>query len=121
MVPFSRVLQRLGQDQAQLEADDLARTCHRDGGTRVSDLRPRHTARVTGTVHSVAVQPAGAPPQLQVELYDGTGILLLTWLGRRQVDGIEPGVFLRVSGRVTEVDDQVTIFNPAYELLPHHG
>lgn len=121
MGPFSKALQRLGQTQAQLEADDLARACAREGCTRIADLRLRESARVTGSVHSVAVQPAGAPPQLQVELYDGTGVLLLTWLGRRHVDGIAPGAFLNVSGRVTEVDDQLTMFNPAYELLPHHG
>lgn len=118
---ISRVLDRLGQDQAQLEAADLARTCSRSGCTRIADLVPRATARVTGAVHSLAVQPAEAAPRLEVELYDGTGILLLTWLGRRSVDGIRPGAYLTVQGRVTEVDDQLTMFNPGYELLPHHG
>ena len=117
---ISRVLDRLGQDQAQQEADDLARTCARTGCTRIADLVPRQTARVTGAVHSLAVQPAQSPPRLEVELYDGTGVLRLAWLGRRSIDGIRPGAYLTVWGRVTEVDDQATMFNPGYELLPHH-
>lgn len=117
---FSRVLNRLGQDQAHLEAADLARICERDGCQRIADLTPRQTARVTGAVHSLAVQPAGAEPRLEVELYDGTGVLLVTWLGRRSVEGIRPGAYLTVQGRVTAVDDQPTMFNPGYELLPHH-
>lgn len=117
---FARVLDRLGQDQAQLEATDLARTCARGGCTNVANLVPREHARVTGAVHSLAVLPAQAAPRLEVELYDGTGILVLTWLGRRSIEGIRPGAFLTVEGRVTEVDDQLTMFNPGYELLPHH-
>lgn len=118
MSVMSRLLDRLGKDQAELEADELARECSRAGCRRIADVRPRALASLTGCVHSVAVPPRGEDPRLDVELYDGTDILQVTWLGRREIGGIVPGVFITVHGRVCEVDGQLTMFNPTYDLLP---
>jgi len=121
MSMLNRMVEHLGRDQAQLEADDLSAECARPGCVRVGELRARESAQVTGVVHSLAVQPPDRSPQLEVELYDGTGTLLLVWLGRRSIPGIRTGTYLTVRGRVTEIDDQRVIFNPAYELLPDRG
>ncbi|WP_153394896.1 OB-fold nucleic acid binding domain-containing protein [Ornithinicoccus halotolerans] len=118
MSVVTRVLETLGQNQAALEAEDLAQECGRPGCTRIAALQPRQVAEVTGAVHSLAVQPRDRTPALQVELYDGTGVLRLLWLGRRAITGIRPGVFLTVRGRITEVDGVPAMYNPAYELLP---
>ena len=69
----------------------------------------------------MALRPQIQVPALVVELFDGTGSLSLVWLGRRAVVGIVPGVMLRVEGRVTDLRGGPTIYNPAYEILPHHG
>ena len=39
-------------------------------------------------------------PVLEADLYDGSGIVTLVWLGRRRIAGIEPGRNLTVRGRV---------------------
>lgn len=121
MSVFGRIVERLGQDQAELEAGELAKECTRAGCTRIGTLRERQVVEVTGCVHSLAAQPRDRAPELQVDLYDGTGLLRLVWLGRREIEGIRPGVFLTVRGRVTVVQDQKTMFNPGYQLLPDHG
>lgn len=115
-----RMLDDLAQDQAELEAEELTIECARPGCTRIADLRPRRQATVTGTVHSVAVLPAEQAPELRVELYDGTGLLDVIWMGRRSIEGIRPGSYLTLTGRVTLVDGRRTIFNPGYEMLPGH-
>lgn len=116
--PVARLLDRLSQSQAESEAEELTRVCSRAGCTRIERLTAREVAQVTGCVHSLTAEPRQAHPQLAVELYDGTEMLQLIWLGRRQIEGIRPGAFLTVEGRVTELDGRLTIFNPGYHLLP---
>lgn len=111
----------LGLDQSELEAREVAAECARPGCTRIADLVPRTQVAVTGTVHSVAALPADRAPELRVELYDGTGIVDVIWLGRRAIEGIGPGTYLTLTGRVTLVDGRRTIFNPGYEMLPGRG
>lgn len=120
MSPVHRFLERLSRDQASVEADEVARECARPGCTRIADLRRCEVSQVTGTVHSLAVPPRGSNPELRVELYDGSGILTLVWLGRRSIAGIEPGAYLTVTGRVACEDDRMVMFNPSYDLLPAH-
>lgn len=115
-----RVRDRFGQDQAAVEAADLSLECSRPGCVRIEELKERGWGRVTGTVHSLAVPPQGSPPQLRVELYDGSGVLGLVWLGRSSINGIEPGSYLTVTGRVAATDDRLVMYNPGYDLLPAH-
>ena len=69
-----------------------------------------------GTLRTVTLRPRGGVPALEAELYDGSGILTLVWLGRRRIAGIEPGRNLRVEGRIGRMDGARVMFNPRYEL-----
>lgn len=115
-----RARDHFGQDQAAVEAADLSRECARPGCVRIAELTERCWGQVTGTVHSLAVPPHGSAPELRVELYDGSGVLGLVWLGRSSITGIEPGSYLTVTGRVAVQDDRLVMFNPGYDLLPAH-
>lgn len=118
---MSRITQTLnawGRDQALVEADEIASECARPGCSFISAIAEGEMAQVTGTVHSMAVQPHGSRPQMRVELYDGTAILELVWLGRRNIAGVEPGAYLTVSGRVALNGDNLVMYNPGYDLLP---
>jgi hypothetical protein len=53
---------------------------------------------------------------VEAELFDGTDSILLVWIGRRRIPGIEPGKTLQVRGRVGERDGRKAIYNPYYEL-----
>lgn len=114
-------LDSLAADPSEVAAEELAHECARPGCTRIADLEVRDVASVTGTVHSIAVLPLEQDPELRIELYDGTGVLDVIWLGRREIEGIRPGAYLTLSGRVTLVDGRRTIFNPGYQMLPSHG
>jgi hypothetical protein len=55
-------------------------------------------------------------PALEAELWDGSGLITLVWLGRRRIAGIEPGRSVKVTGRVGAQDKLRVMFNPRYEL-----
>jgi hypothetical protein len=79
---------------------------------------------VRGEIRAVTLRPTDEVPALDAELWDGTEVLHLIWLGRRSIPGIAVGVKLQASGRVTRHHDVLTIFNPSYEIIGrdgHHG
>lgn len=114
-------LDDLGRSQSQLESEELAVECSRPGCTPIAQVQARAAYSVTGTVHSIAVIPSDQAPELHIELFDGTGILDVIWMGRREIEGIRTGAFLTLTGRVTMVDGRRTIFNPGYQMLPEHA
>ncbi len=101
-----------------MEAEELREDTAHSGCPRISELRDRQVTDVAGRVRSVALRPRSTVSALQVDLYDGTGVLQLVWLGRRSIRGIEPGTHLTAHGRVTSLHGNPTIFNPSYELVP---
>lgn len=89
------------------------------GVTPIADTVWRSNVRVAGRVKGVRVQPwAEKIASLEITLADHTGGLTVVFLGRRHISGIHLGAHLVVEGMVTEVRHQLTIINPAYELLP---
>lgn len=111
-------LRRLTSSDAELEAEDLRSESTRLGGTSVVDLPDRAPAIVCGTIRTTTLRPRAGTPALVAEVYDGTGVLTVVWLGRRSIRGIEAGRRIRVHGRVAQRDGRPIVFNPRYELLP---
>ena len=113
-----RAIKGLVSSEAELEAEDLQKVSGKMGGCPVKELPDRRAAVVCGTLRTVTLRPRANVPALVGELYDGSGVLTIVWLGRRQIPGIEPGRRLRVSGRVNRKDGKPVVYNPSYELLP---
>lgn len=53
---------------------------------------------------------------LDVTVDDGTGTLVCTFFGRREIHGFSVGRRVRVSGRLARYRDRQCLLNPAYEL-----
>ena len=83
---------------------------------RIETLTPGRTAVVGGRLRAVVYTPTENVPTLEAELYDGTQSILLVWLGRRRIAGIEPGRRLIARGRVGVCEGRSVIYNPWYEL-----
>src|SRR5215469_5423625 len=81
----------------------------------------REKVDVAGTLRTVTLRPRGSTLTMEAELWDGTGRVLLVWLGRRDIPGVEPGRKIVVHGRLTSVKGERAIYNPAYELQPIAG
>jgi RecG-like helicase len=118
---LSRLSERFTKTVTQIEADELKEDSARMGCTPMCDLEDRQEATVSGTVRAVTLRPRVNVPALVVDLYDGSRTINLVWLGRRTIGGIQPGTYLRATGRVTHTRGIPTIFNPAYEIVPLRG
>jgi hypothetical protein len=111
-----RFLRRMAAGKAELEAEELQKTADDEGATPISDCGQRKRHCVAGTLRTVTLRPRGGAPALEAELYDGTDVVNLVWLGRRKIAGIDPGRRLRAEGLVSEQDGRKVMFNPRYEL-----
>lgn len=84
----------------------------------ISQCQPGAQVEVVGNIRSVSVAPSAKSPALEIELYDGSGVVTVVWMGRRTIPGIVAGRTVKVCGRLTCNTDRPTIFNPRYELRP---
>ena len=100
------------------DARDLRHRYQESGQDCIVDAPDRQRVRLRGTLKTVTLRPRGGVPALEAELYDGTGVLTVVWLGRRRIAGIDPGRSLEVQGRIGEHEGERIIFNPRYQLMP---
>lgn len=107
--------------QSQLDAITEIETAIAKGGTPIAEIPPRTRATVCGSLQSVTLRPKDRVPALEADLFDGSGTLLVVWLGRRSIGGVDPGRRISVTGLVTDVDGRPTMFNPNYSLSPGPG
>lgn len=114
---FSRLVRKLTSDVEELDADDLSVKAERGGAQRACDCRSGDEVTVLGRLRSVELCPASDAATLEAELFDGTDGVMLVWLGRRRIPGIEPGRTIKVRGRLADRDGQKVLYNPYYELL----
>lgn len=112
-----RAMHRLTTQPDQLDAEDLQRRAGEEGAVSVASCIDRTPVTVFGTIRSLTIRPRAGTPALEAELYDGSGVVTLVWLGRRTIGGVEPGRQLRAMGRITTNEGRRLIFNPRYELL----
>lgn len=118
---FSRLRRVLRSGFAELEADDLRDASRRVGGTPIAECRVGDQVTVGGRIRSVTLCPNAVVPEVEAELYDGSGKVRLVWLGRRRIRGVSPGREILATGRLAESDGVKTIYNPAYDLSPASG
>jgi hypothetical protein len=89
-----------------------------DGGVvPIGDVRWRTFARIRGRIRSMRVQPWANVASLECVVVDPSGGILVVFLGRRKVAGIELGRELRAEGMVGKSRGYLAILNPEVELL----
>lgn len=99
-------------------ARDLRQTYAETGAETIAAAPDRQQVRLRGTLRTVTLRPRGGVPALEAELYDGSGVLTLVWLGRRRIAGITPGRSIQVQGRIGMHEGVRILYNPRYELMP---
>ncbi len=83
----------------------------------IGQVRWRDRAKVRGRVRSMRVQPWSGVATLECVIVDDTGGLVLVFLGRRQVAGIELGRHVIAWGMVGEHRGYLAILNPEIEIV----
>jgi hypothetical protein len=109
---------RLASSQSEIEAQELREGADEAGATPIASCGGRRRFCVAGTLRTVTLRPRGGAPALEAELYDGSDVIDLVWLGRRRIAGIEPGRPVKAEGLVSIQDGRKVMFNPRYELRP---
>ncbi|HEU5034110.1 MAG TPA: OB-fold nucleic acid binding domain-containing protein [Mycobacteriales bacterium] len=117
MNKFRRAVRNLTAETQELDADDLQQQAVEAGATKVGSCPDRMPVTVYGTIRSMTIRPRAGLPALEAELYDGSGSVVLVWLGRRTIAGLGAGRQVRATGRITTNDGQRFIYNPRYELV----
>jgi amino acid transporter len=116
-----RRLKRLTADQHELAVEDLQESLIECGATPIAACRDREPVTIAGTLRTVVTRPRAGVPVLEAEMWDGTGSVTVSWLGRRQIPGISPGRNIVIHGRITVVPGGRAVYNPVYELRPSSG
>ncbi|MFB9311894.1 OB-fold nucleic acid binding domain-containing protein [Nocardioides plantarum] len=98
-------------------ARDMRATYVGSGKVSIAEAPDRELVTLRGTIRTVTVRPRGGVPALEAELYDGSGVLTIVWLGRRRIAGIDPGRSVQVRARIGVHDGHRIIYNPRYELI----
>jgi hypothetical protein len=111
-----RFFDRLTASEQQLEAEELQRDVAKCGAMPAGQCRRGQVVSVSGRLRTVAYTPRTNLPTLEADLYDGSDVVTLVFLGRRSIVGIEPGRQLTAKGRIAIRDDRKVIYNPYYEL-----
>jgi hypothetical protein len=107
---------RLTASTHSLDAAELASEVEKLPCEKLTNIERGEPAVVGGRVRSVKFTPTENVPVLEAELFDGSASILLVWLGRRRIAGIEPGRKLLARGRVGVHNGKLAIFTPWYEL-----
>src|SRR5437764_1176293 len=94
--PLRRLMDRITSTSEELDAEELLEESLDRGATPVRSCRLGERVRVSGTIRALTLRPVGGVPALEAELYDGSGTVTLVWLGRRRIQGIDPGRSLSV-------------------------
>jgi Tfp pilus assembly protein PilX len=111
-----RFLARLTASEEELQAEELQRDSAKCGAIPAGQCSKGQVVSVSGRLRTVAYTPRTNLPTLEADLYDGSDVVTLVFLGRRSIVGIEPGRQLTAKGRIAIRDDRKVIYNPYYEL-----
>jgi|SRR5664279_20836 len=110
------LMRRLTASTHHLDAAELESEVEKLPCAKLKNVELGELAVVGGRVRSVKFTPTANVPILEAELFDGSAALMLVWLGRRRIAGIEPGRRLIARGRVGVHASRLAIYNPWYEL-----
>ena len=85
--------------------------------TPIGKVHWRNRARIEGTIRSLRVQPWAEIASLECVVVDESGGILLVFLGRRKVAGVELGRRIMAEGMVGESRGYLAMLNPDIELV----
>ena len=112
-----RLTRRLTDDPERREAEHVDEEPDTTGAQRAIDCQRGQEVTMVGTLRSVEANARGCAGGVKAELFDGTDVVSLVWLGQRRIPGIESGRTLRVHGRLGKLENGTkAIYNPHYEI-----
>jgi RecG-like helicase len=112
-----RFLERLTEsDEARLasEVRDWAQSV--PGTTPIAEVTMRERARIAGVIRRLTVFPMKDNESLEAVVADGTGELVVRFMGRRAIGGLGLGTRVVLEGLVAEQRGVRQMMNPRLEF-----
>ena len=100
-----RLTRRLTEDPEQRDVEELTDEAASTGAQRAIDCQRGQEVTMVGTLRSVEANAKGCAGGVRAELFDGTDIVTLVWLGQRRIAGHRIGPHpagARTSGQAGE-------------------
>jgi RecG-like helicase len=112
-----RFLDRLTEtDEARLASEIRDWADSVEGSVRIEDAPMRQRVRIAGVIRRMTVFPMKDNESLEAHVSDGTGEVVIRFMGRRAIGGLGLGTKVVVEGVLGEQHGQVTMINPRLEF-----
>jgi hypothetical protein len=115
--PITSWLNRIAVSNEDLDAEVLREALEEKGADAIGEVKLGNVTTHTGKIRSLVFRPEIKVPALEAEIFDGTGYIVVVWLGRRKIAGIKPGISISVTGRLVVVEQKLTMYNPKYSII----
>lgn len=125
MAFLSELIDKLARPAQEIRAEHLKEWARSIPGTvPIADAECRCRCKIAGVIQNIRIDPREGSGSIEATVNDGTGRMVVKWLGRQKLSGITLGAGLIFEGTVGEGrKKQLQVLNPEYQLLPEpeHG
>ncbi|MBK5227504.1 MAG: OB-fold nucleic acid binding domain-containing protein [Actinobacteria bacterium] len=121
---LKRFIEGFTKAPEETRAENLARWISTlEGVTPLSQVAPRQRYRVAGVIQNIRIDPREGRDSIEATIIDGSGRMIVKWLGRSSMLGVGLGKGLVVEGIVGESEGMRVMINPEWNLVPgpEHG
>jgi RecG-like helicase len=117
MGALRRWLDRLTEtDEARLSTEVREWADTVEGAVRIADAPMRERVRIAGVIRRMTVFPMRDAEALEAQVDDGTGEVVVRFMGRRAIGGLGLGSRIVVEGVLGERHGVVQMINPTLEF-----
>jgi len=117
MGAFRRFLDRLTEtDEARLATEIRDWAASVPGTTRIAEIPLRQKVRIAGMIRRLTVFPMKDNESLEAVVADGSGELVVRFMGRRAISGLGLGTKVVLEGVVAEQRGVYQMMNPRLEF-----
>jgi hypothetical protein len=118
---FRSALKRLAQSPEETRSEGLRHWVSTiPDAVRIADVQPRKHQRVAGVVQNIRIDPREGSGYVEATLIDGSGEMIVRWLGRRTMSGIRLGMGVIAEGIAGKTpQNELMLLNPEYQLVPN--
>lgn len=112
-----RLLDRFGQTDEERLTDEIREWADSvPGTTRIGSCPSRQNARIAGAVRRLTVRPVEGFESLEALVTDGTGEVVVQWMGRHRIPGLGLGTRVVLEGVIGKQRDELRMVNPQFEF-----
>ncbi|MGZ8566823.1 MAG: OB-fold nucleic acid binding domain-containing protein [Actinomycetota bacterium] len=117
MGALRRFLDRLTEtDEARLAAEIRDWAAKVPGSVRIADAPLREPVKIAGQIRRLTVFPMQDNESLEAVVSDGSGEIVVRFMGRRAIGGLSLGTKVVLDGVLGEQRDVVRMINPRLEF-----